>query len=177
MGSNEPSPSRVASPASSAAHLSPASSCLGTPSLRTNIVRSRSNSTSSYSSQTTKLKLPAGSSDEGSKDRKSICQDDSKTNQKGRHDYEDEAPENGEGQDSKDTDTTSSKESSSDTGESNSQSSHSSLETDGEIQAHGVSPAKETQGDASAKGHKANDPKSLCPPSWPDTNDKDSEEE
>ena len=55
--------------------------------------------------------------------------------------------------------------------------SHSSSETDGEIQACEVLPAKETQGDASAKGDKANDPKSVCPPSQPDANDKKSEEE
>ena len=107
----------------------------------------------------------------------SICQDDSETNEEGRDDYEDEAPENGEGQNSEDTDTKSSEESSSDTGESSSQSSHSSLETDDEIQACAVLLAKETQGDASAKGDKANDPKSPCQPSWHDTNNKDSEEE
>ena len=36
---------------------------------------------------------------------------------------------------------------------------------------------QETQEDASVKGDKANDPKSPCPPSWPDDNNKDSEEE
>ena len=46
-GSNESSPSRVASPASSGAHHLPASSCPRTPFLRTSIVRSCSNSASS----------------------------------------------------------------------------------------------------------------------------------
>ena len=176
VGSNVPSPSRVASPTSSAAHHSPASSHPGTPSLGTNIVRSRSNSASSHGSQTAELKPPAGSGDEGGKDSKSICQDDSETNEEGGHDYGDEAPENGQCQDSEDTDTQSSKESSSDTEESSSQSTHSSSETNGEIQACMVSPAKETQGDTSVKGDKANDPKSLHPPSQPDNN-KESEEE
>ena len=52
VGSNKPSPSRVASPTSSVAHHSPASSCPRTPSLRTIIVRSCSNSASSHGSQT-----------------------------------------------------------------------------------------------------------------------------
>ena len=85
-------------------------------------------------------------------------------------------PPKGEGE-GEDTDTESSKESSSDTGESSSQSSHSSLESDGEIQARMVLPAKKTQGDASAKGDKANDLKSLCLAPQPDANDKDFEEE
>ena len=169
VGSNEPSPSRVASPTSSVAHHSPASSCPGTSSLGTNIVRSCSNSASSHDSQTTKLKPPAGSGDEGSRDSKSICQDDSKTNEEGGDDYKDKAPKI-EGED---TDIKSSKESISDTGELSSQSSHSSLETNGEIQAHMVSPAKETQGDASAKGDKANDPKSPCLAPQPNTNNKE----
>ena len=138
-GSNEPSPSRVASPAGSAAHHSPASPHPRTPSLGTNIVRSHSNSASSHGSQTAKLKLPLRSGDEGIEDSKSICQDDSKTNEEGRDDYEDKAPK-GEGED---TDTKSSEESSSDTGESSSQSSHSSSETDGEIQAHQQKRPKE----------------------------------
>ena len=150
VGSNKPSPSRVASPVSSAAHHSPASSHPGTPFLGTNIVRSCSNSASSHSSQTTELKLQAGSGNEGSKDSKSICQDVSDTNEEGRNDYEDKDPE-GEGE-GEDTDTESSKESSSDTWESSSQSSHSSLETDGEIQAHAVSPRKETQETHQLKG-------------------------
>ena len=103
------------------------------------------------------------------KDSKSICQDDSETNGEGGDEYEYKATENGEGQDDEDTDTKSSKESSSDTGESSCQSSHSSLETDGEIQACTVSPAKEIQGDTSAKEDKANHLKSPHPPSWPDT--------
>ena len=82
-GSNEPRPSRVASPAGSVAHHSPASSRPGTPSLRTNIVRSCSNSASSHGSQTAKLKLPARSGDEGGKDSKPICQEDSETNEEG----------------------------------------------------------------------------------------------
>ena len=176
VGSYEPSTSRVASPTGSVAHHSPASSCPITPSLGTNIVRSHSNSASSHSSQTTKLKLPARSGDEGGKDSKSICQDDSETNEEGRDHYEDEAPEDGECQDGEDTDTKSSEESSSDTEESSSQSSHSSSETDGKIWACTVLPAKETQGDTSVKGDKTNDLKSLSPPSWPDDN-KDSEEE
>ena len=131
VDSNEPSPSRVASPTSSVAHHLPASSHPGTPSHRTNIVRSRSNSVSSHGSQTTKLKPPAGSGDEGNEDSKSICQDDSETNEEGGDDYEDEAPEGkGEGED---TDPKSSEESSSDTEESSSQSSDSSSKTDGEI--------------------------------------------
>ena len=89
-GFNEPSPNRVASPTSSVAHHLPASSCPRTPSLRTNIVRSHSNSASSHGSQTTELKLPARSSDEGGEDSKSICQDDSETNEEGGDDYEDE---------------------------------------------------------------------------------------
>ena len=177
VGSNEPSPSRVASPTGSAAHHSPASFCPRTPSLWTNIVRSHSNSAFSPSSQTAELKLPAGSGDEGSKISKSIPQDDSKTNEEGRDDYEDEAPGDGECQDGGDTDTESSEESSSDTEESSSQSSHSSSETDGEIPAHTVLPAKETKRDASVKGDKANDPKSPCPPSWPNANNKYSKEE
>ena len=174
-GSNEPSPSRVASPAGSVAHHSLASSHARTPSLGTNIVRSHSNSASSHGSQTTELKLQARSGNECGEDSKSICQDDSKTNEEGRDDYEDEAPK-GEGE-GEDTDTKSSKESGSNTGESSSQSSHSSLETDVEIQAHVVLPAKETQGDASAKEDKANDLKSPCPPPQSNINDKDSEKE
>ena len=58
-GSNKPSPSRVASPTSSGAHQSPASSHPRTPSLGTNIVRSCSNSASSPGSQAAELKLPA----------------------------------------------------------------------------------------------------------------------
>ena len=175
-GSNEPSPSRVASPASTAAHHSPASSCPRTPSLETSIVRPHSNSASSPGSQTAKIKPPAASGDEGSEDSKSICQDDSKTNEEGRYNYEDEAPEDGECQDGEDTNTKSSEESSSDAEESSSQSNHSSSETNGEIPAHAVLPTKETQGDTSVKGDKANVPKSPCLPSWPDNN-KDSEEE
>ena len=38
-------------------------------------------------------------------------------------------------------------------------------------------PAKETKVDTSAKEDKANDPKSPHPPSWPDADNKDSEEE
>ena len=149
-GSNKPSPSRVASPSGSAAHHSPASSHPRTSSLRTNIVRSCSNSASSHGSQTTELNPPARSGDECGKDSKSICQDDSKTNEEGGDNYEDEAPEGkGEGED---TDTESSKESSSNTRESSSQSSHSCLETNGEIQAPTVLPVKETQGDISVKG-------------------------
>ena len=125
LGSNEPSPSRVASPAGSAAHHLPASSHPRTPFLRTNIVRSCSNLASSHGSQTTELKLPARSGDQCGKDSKSICQDDGKTNEEGGDNYEDEAP----GAEGEDTDTESSEESSSDTGESSSQSSHSSLET------------------------------------------------
>ena len=75
-GPNEPSLSRVASPASSVAHHSPANSCPGTPSLGTNIVRSCSNSASSRGSQTAKLKLPGRSGDEGSEDSKPISQDE-----------------------------------------------------------------------------------------------------
>ena len=160
MGTNEPSSSRVASPVSSVAHHLLASSHPRTPSLGTNIVRSCNNSPSSHSSQTTKLKLPAGLGEECSEDSKSICQDDSETNEKDRDDYEEEAPES-EGED---TDTESSKEFGSETGESSSQSSHSSLKTDSEIQACIVLPAKETQGDASAKGDKADALKSLHPP-------------
>ena len=122
VGSNKPSPSRVTSPSSSAAHYLPASSRPGTPSLRTNIVRSNSNSASSHSSQTAELKLPARSGDEGSKDSKSICQDDRETNEEGGDDCEDKSPKNGEGQDGEDTDTKSYEESSSDNGESSSQS-------------------------------------------------------
>ena len=88
VGSNEPSPSRVTSPAGSATHHSPASSCPRTPSLRTNVVRSCYNSASSPGSQTAKLKPPAGSGDEGSKDSKFISQDDSETNEEGRDNYE-----------------------------------------------------------------------------------------
>ena len=155
----------------------PAGSCPGTPSLRTNNVRSCSNSASSPGSQTAELKPPARSGDEGGKDGKSISQDDSETNEEGGDDYEDEAPGDEECQDGRDTDTESSKESSSDTDESSSQSSHSSSEADGEILACVVSPAKETQGDTSVKEDKANDPKSSCPPSPPDADHKDSEEE
>ena len=72
VGSNEPSPSRVASPTSSVAHHSPASSHPRTPSLGTNVVRSCSNSASSPGSRTAELKLPARSGDEGGKDSKSI---------------------------------------------------------------------------------------------------------
>ena len=183
-GSNEPSPSRVASPISSAAHHSPASSCHRTPSHGTNIVRSCSNSASSPGSQTAELKPPTGSGDEDSKDSKSNSQDDSETNGEGEDDSEDEAPGNGQCQDGGDSDTESpegsdekAEESSSDTGESSSQSSYSSLETDGEIPAHVASPAKETKGDTLVKEDKANDPKSPCPPSQPDANNKDSGEE
>ena len=101
----------------------------------------------------------------------------SETNEKGRDDYEDEAPGDAECQDDGDTNTESSEEISSDAEESSSQSSHSSLETDGEILACVVSPAKETQGDASVKGDKANNQKSPHSLSWPDDNNKDSEEE
>ena len=118
-GSNEPSPSRVASPAGSVAHHSPASSHPRTPSLGTNIARFHSNSASSHGSQTTELKPPAGSGDEGGEDSKSICQDDRETNEEGGDNYEDEAPKG------KHTDTESSEESS-ETGESSSQSSHNS---------------------------------------------------
>ena len=86
-GLNEPCPSRVASPAGSAAlhspGTSPASSCSRTPSRGTNIVRSHSNSVSSASSQTVELKLPAGSGDEGGEDSKSTSQDGSETNEEG----------------------------------------------------------------------------------------------
>ena len=174
VGSNEPSPSRVALPTGSVSHHSQASSHPGIPSLSTNLVMSHSNSASSHSSQTAKLKLPAGSGDECGKDSKSICLDDSKTNEEGGNNYEDETPE-GEGE-GEDMDTKSSKESGSDTGESSSQSSHSSSETNGEIQAHVVLPAKETQGGTSVKGDKADDPKSPHPPSWSDAN-KDPEKE
>ena len=177
VGSNKLSPSRVALPTGSAAHHSPASSHPGTPSLRTNIVRSHSNSASSPSSLTAELKLPARSGDEGGEDSKSISQDDSKANEKGSENYEDEAPGDWECQDGEDTDTKSPKESSSNTKESSSQSSHSSTETDGEIPAHVVSPAKDTQGDTSVKEDKTNDPKSPCPPSRSDDNNKDSEKE
>ena len=172
-GSNKPSHSKVASTTGSAVHNLLASSLPRTPSLGTNIARSCSNSPSSHSSQITDLKLPNGSGNECGKDNKSICQDDSKTNEEDRNDYKDEAPE-GEGED---IDTESSKESSSDTGESSSQSSHCSSETDGEIQAYAVSPAKETLGDAPAKRDKEDALKSLCLPSQSDANDKDSEKE
>ena len=71
VGSNEPSPSRVASPTGSAVHHLPASSRSGTPSLGTDIVRSRSNSVSSHGSQTAELQLPARSGNEGGKDSRS----------------------------------------------------------------------------------------------------------
>ena len=165
----------VASPASSVAHHSPASSHPGTPSLGTSIVRSCSNSASSHGSQTAELQLPTGSGDEGGEESKSICQNDSETNEEGRDNYEDEAPKGKDEGEGEDTDTKSSKESSSDTGESSSQSNHSSSETDGEIQACMVLPAKETH--ASAKGDKTNDLKSLHPTPQPDAKDKDPEEE
>ena len=84
VGSNKPSPSRVASPAGSVAHHLPASSCPRAPSLGTIIVRSHSNSASNHGSQTAELKPPARSGDEGGEDSKSICQDDSETNEKVR---------------------------------------------------------------------------------------------
>ena len=71
VGSTEPSPSRVASLTGSAAHHLPASSHSRTPSLGTDIVRSRSNSASSHGSQTAELQLPARSGNEGGKDSKS----------------------------------------------------------------------------------------------------------
>ena len=102
-----------------------ASSCPRTPSCRTNIERSHSNSASSPDSQTVELKLPAGSGDEGGKDSKSTSQHDSKTNEEGEADSGDEAPGDGECQDGGGSDTESSsgsdeeaKGSSSDTGES-----------------------------------------------------------
>ena len=162
-GSNKPSPSRVASPTSSAAHHSPASSCPRTPSLGTNIVRSHSNSASSHSSQTTELKLPARSQDEGSEDSKSICQDDSKTNEVGGDDYEDKAPENGKAKVMRTLTPKALK--------------NPAVILESQTLRVATVPQKlmvrfrpmqscqqETQGDTSAKGDKANDPKSLCPP-------------
>ena len=169
-GSNKSSHSR-ASTASSVAHHLPASSNPGTPSFGTNTVKSCSDSASSHGSQTAKLKLPAGSGNECSEDSKSICQDDSETTEEGGDNYEDEAPE-GEGEH---TNTQSSTESDSDTRESSSQSS--SSETNGEIQACVVLPAKESQGDASGKGDKADAPKSPHPSPQSDTNDQDSKKE
>ena len=138
VGPNKPSLSRVASPTSSAALHSPmtlpASSRLRTPSNRTNIVRSHSNSASSPGSQRVELKLPAGSGYEGSEDSKSTSQDDSNTNEEGRADSRDKAPGDGECQDGGGSDTESSSSSDeeaegsiSDTRESHSQSSYSSL--------------------------------------------------
>ena len=145
-GPNEPSPSRVASPTGSGAlhspKSSPASSHSRTPSHVTNIVRSRSNSVSSTSSQTVEIKLPVGSGDEGGKDSKSTSQDGSETNEESEAGSGDEAPGDGDCQDSRGSYTEGSsggdeeaKGSSSDTRESSSQSSYSSLETDSEILA------------------------------------------
>ena len=145
-GPNEPSPSRVASPAGSVAPhppmTLPASYHPRTPSHGTNIERSCSNSASSPGSQAVELKLPAGSGNEGSEDSKSTSQDDSETNEESKADSGDEAPGDGECQDGGGSDTESSsggdkeaKGSSSDTGESSSQNSYSSSETDGKILA------------------------------------------
>ena len=107
-GPNKPSPSRITSPIGSESLHSPASSHPRTPSHRTNIVRSRSNSASSPGSQTVELKPPAESGDEGSEYSKSTSQDDSKTDEKGGADSEEEAPEDGECQDGGGSDTDSS---------------------------------------------------------------------
>ena len=178
VGSNEPSPNRVASPTGLVALHSPmtlpASSCSRTPSHRTNIVRSCSNTASSAGSQVVELKSPAGSGDEGGKDSKSTSQDGSKTNQEGRPALEMKPLEMGNAKmvgtlilkapvavirKLKDP----------------------AVILESQALRAVPSPWKPMvrfwPRDASMKEDKANDSNSSCLPSWPDADNKDSEEE
>ena len=185
MGPDDPSPSRAASPAGSAAgspaHLPTRSgSHSRTPPCETKMERSHASFASSTCSKEAKPKSPAGS---GGKDS-----DDSDSSQEGnKADEEDEANSNGkafghgEGSDSRSSDSEDSddsgeiadhdgeaKESTSEAEGSDAESSSSSSETDGEIPTRVANPIKETKG---------GNPNSSQMLSLPDLSSKDTEEE
>ena len=114
VGPHAPSPNRIASPAGSATLHSPMPSSsrshshCKTPSHGTKMVMSRSHSASSTSSQAVELKPPAGSGGDNSKGSESTCQDGSETNEEEGASFGGEAPEDGEGQDSRSSDVESS---------------------------------------------------------------------
>ena len=160
------------------------------------MARSRSHSVSSTSSQAVELKPPALSGGNDSKGSESTCQGDSKTNKEDGARPGGEAPGDGEGQDSESSNIESSnggeimdvaeleedhdeetKGTSSETEESDSESNSSSLESDIEIPAQAVPPAKETKGNASMTETKTGNPSSSQMPSLPEVNNKDTGEE
>ena len=160
------------------------------------MVRSQSHSASSTSYQAVELKPLAGSGGDDSKGSESTCQGDNETDEEDGAGPGGKYPRDGEGQDSESSDIESSdssevtdavepeedhdeetKGTSSETEESDSKSNSSSLESDVEIPAHAVPPAKETKGDASMTETKTGNPNSSQMPSLPEVDDKDTGEE
>ena len=192
VGPDAPSPNRLASPTGSATLHSPmplpsrSRSCSKTPSHGTKMVRSQSHSASSTSSQTVKLKPPAGSGGDDSNGSESTCQDGSKTDEEDGVSSGGEAPKDREGQDggSSDVESSSGAEianvaepeedhdeetegTSCETEESDFESSSSSLESDVEIPAQAAPLGKETKGGTSMKETKTGNPNSSQMPSLP----------
>ena len=97
-GPDDPSPSRAASPASSAApnslaHLPTRShSCSRTPPCKTKMERSHSSSVSSTHSQEIKPKSPVGSGGKDSDDSDSTSKDGNKTDEEDKADSDGKAP-------------------------------------------------------------------------------------
>ena len=193
---DDPSPSRVASPASSAmlnslAHSPTRScSCSRTPPCETKMERSCSSSVSSTHSQEVKPKSPAGSGGKDSDDNDSTSQEGNETDEEDEANSNGEAPGDREDSDSKSSDSEDSnggseiadhnkgaKESNSKAEGSDAESDSSSSETDGEIPTRAATPAKETKGGTLMKEAKGGNPNSSQTLSLPDLDSKDTEEE
>ena len=173
-GSDRASPSRVASPTSSAApHSSmslPARCHSQNPPHRTSLVRSHSHSSSSTGFHAAVSGSLAGSSGRSHEDSKSTSQDGSETDNESMASSDDKAPgddehQAGEGSDAANSssDVEEAKRSGSEAEGSTSQGSQSSLESNGEMPVHAAKPSKET-GKNSYKKAKTSTPSSSKPP-------------
>ena len=179
-GSDRASPSRVASPTSSAApHSSmslPARSYSRTPPHGTSLVRSHSHSASSTSSHAAAPGSLAGSGGEGHEDSKSTSEDGSETNNKSMAGSDDKAPGDdehkaGEGSNiaNSSSDVEEAKRSGDEVDGSTSQGSQSSFESDGEMPVHAAMPSKETGKNTATKEAKTSAPSSSKPPPHTDS--------